>query len=143
LHSSKLELLGVTRSIASCCAEFAKQEHIQVDFGHRDVPKSIPPEIGLCLFRIVQEGLRNVSKHSHASKVEVQLTGKGNEISLSLCDNGIGFEPSRTSASNGIGVQSMNERARMVGGWFELRASPMTGTQITVKVPLEKPFRAV
>ena len=137
LHSSKLELLGVARSIASCCAEFAKQEHIEVDFGHRDIPKSLPPETALCLFRIVQEGLRNVGKHSHASKVEVQLTGRGAEISLSLCDNGIGFEPCKVSASHGIGIQSMNERARMVGGRFELRASPMRGTQITVEVPLE------
>lgn len=79
-----------------------------------------------------------MSKHSRASKVELQLTGSADEISLSLCDNGVGFEASSNSASDGIGIQSMNERARMVGGTFGLQSSHTEGTHITVIVPLKE-----
>jgi len=96
------------------------------------------PEIALCLFRIVQEALRNVSKHGRASRVEVRLQGCSESISLTLRDNGIGFDLSKEYASAGIGIQSMNERARVLAGTFEVESAPMKGTRINVKVPLKK-----
>jgi len=136
LHSSKLDILGLSRGVGSLCGKCAKQYGIQIDVDHLDVPQLVPPDTALCLFRVVQEGLHNVSKHSQASKVEVRLKGNGVAISLTLCDNGVGFEPSK-NLSNGIGIQSMKERVRMLDGTFEVRSQPMQGTQIEVVVPLK------
>jgi PAS domain S-box-containing protein len=135
LHSSTLESLGLVESVRSFCAKFAKQHGIQIDFVEKDVPKSMPPDTALCLFRIVQEGLRNVSKHSRASRAEVRLHADSEAISLGLSDNGVGFELSQSLPSIGIGIRSMKERTWMLGGTFEVVSQPMHGTQITVCIP--------
>jgi PAS domain S-box-containing protein len=143
LHSSTLETLGLVVSVRSFCADFAKQHGIQIDFVEKDVPKSTPPDIALCLFRIVQEGLRNVSKHSRASKTEVRLEANSKAISLRLSDNGVGFELSQSLASIGIGIRSMKERTWMLGGRFEVVSQPMQGTQINVFIPLNSARNAM
>ena len=94
-------------------------------------------EPALNLFRIVQEGLHNVSKHSRASKVGVQLTGDSDSIRLTIFDNGVGFHSAENHASNGIGIQSMEERVRLVGGQFAVHSRPMEGTTIDVWVPID------
>jgi PAS domain S-box-containing protein len=136
LHSSALETLGLTPGIGSFCAEFAAQYDLEIDFVHEDIPESIPPDTALCLFRIVQEGLRNVNRHSRASKVDLRLKGSADAILLTLSDNGIGFELSHGLASRGLGIRSMRERARMLEGTFAVLSRPRQGTQITVTVPL-------
>jgi len=138
LHSSALEILGLAQNIGPFCADFAKEHGIQIDFESADIAQSVPPEVTLCLFRIVQEALRNVVKHSHASNVEVRLKGNSETVSLTLSDNGVGFDVSQKCASMGIGIQSMKERTRMLGGTFEVRSHRMQGTQITVTVPLNR-----
>jgi PAS domain S-box-containing protein len=135
LHSSKLEMLGLSTSVRSFCREFSKQHKIEIDFRHEGLPEPIPSESALCLFRLVQEGLQNVRKHSRASRVDVRLAGASTEISLILSDNGVGFDLSQNHASNGIGILSMRERVRMLHGTFEIQSAPMKGTQITVKIP--------
>lgn len=96
-------------------------------------------EPALNLFRIVQEGLHNVSKHSRASKVEVQLTGDSDSIRLTIFDSGVGFHPAENHTSNGIGIQSMRERAKMVGGTFDIQSGlSVKGTTIAVTVPLHR-----
>ena len=72
LHSSTLERLGLAAGVAAFCKEFTAQQGIQVAFSHEDVPRSVSPDVALCLFRIVQEGLRNVKKHSGAAHAQVQ-----------------------------------------------------------------------
>jgi PAS domain S-box-containing protein len=134
LHSSTLEGLGLVLGLSSLCEEFAAQHEIQVDFMHDRVPRFIPPDIALCLFRIAQEALRNVKRHSGASRAEVRLEGKGDVISLSISDEGIGFALSRVST--GLGVRSMHERLRLLNGRFEIRSQPGVGTVIQVTVPL-------
>jgi signal transduction histidine kinase len=120
LHSSVLETPGLSRSLRSLCSEYSNQQRIQIDLDQSGIPKSIPRGTALCPFRIVQEALRNVSKHTRASRVEVKLAGSNAEISLTLSDNGVGFDPSKHHASNGIGIQSMKERILMVNGAFEI-----------------------
>jgi PAS domain S-box-containing protein len=137
LHSSKLDILGITGAIRGLCVECASKYGIQIDFHHEEIPDSIPSETALCLFRIVQEGLRNVHKHSRALKVEVQLKGSGEALSLNLSDDGIGFDVCNGHPSDGIGMQSMKERARMIGGICEIRSQPMQGTRIAVTVPVK------
>jgi len=139
LHSSLLVNVGLVPSIHSICAEFGRQDGIQVKFSHRDIPRTVPHEAALNIFRIVQEGLHNVRKHSRASKVEVQLTADSDSIHLTVFDDGVGFHPAENHASNGIGIQSMRERARMVGGTFDIQSGlPVKGTTIAVTVPLQR-----
>lgn len=134
LHSSALESLGLVLGVSSFCAE---QQNVQVDFAHEDIPRSVPPDVALCLLRIVQEGLRNIKKHSGASRAEVRLGADAEAIRLSLSDNGVGFDLPKSSATVGLGIRSMQERLRMVGGVFEIRSRPMQGTLIAASVPLK------
>jgi signal transduction histidine kinase/ABC-type uncharacterized transport system substrate-binding protein len=136
LHSSTLESLGLVLGVSSLCEEFAEQHGIQVDFTNEDVPRSVPPDIALCLFRVAQEGLRNVKRHSGASRAEVRLEGAEQAISLSVSDKGIGFDTHSARARAGLGMRSMQERLRLLAGRFEIRSQPGGGTVIYVWVPL-------
>jgi signal transduction histidine kinase len=129
LHSSTLEDLGLTAGVRSFCAEFSSQHAIEIEFVHEDLPESTNPDTALCLFRIVQEGLRNVRKHSRATKVNVWLQGSAEAISLTLADNGVGFKLSDCGASHGIGLRSMRERARILGGTFRVELA------VAIKLP--------
>jgi signal transduction histidine kinase/ABC-type uncharacterized transport system substrate-binding protein len=137
LHSSTLESLGLILGVSSFCAEFAEQQGIQVDFVHENVPRSVPPDVSLCLFRIIQEGLRNVKKHSGSSRTEVRLNGADRALHLSISDMGVGFDQNRLSTRMGLGIRSMEERLHLIGGRFEIQSQPMEGTRIDVWVPLE------
>jgi signal transduction histidine kinase len=136
LHSSTLEIMGLVLGVSSFCGEFAQQQHIQVDFAHNEVPRSIPPEVELCLFRIVQEGLRNVKKHSTAARAEVRLEATTNALYLSIADEGVGFDMTEKSNRTGLGIRSMQERLRLLGGRVEIRSWPGQGTKVEVWVPL-------
>jgi PAS domain S-box-containing protein len=137
LHSSKLESMGLVESVRSTCEEFSRQCGTRVQFAHKDIPKSISSETALCLFRIVQEGLHNVGKHSQASRAAVRLTRTPEGISLTMSDNGVGFDLAGNYVSRGIGIQSMKERTRMLGGTLEVLSRPQHGTQIAVTLPLK------
>jgi PAS domain S-box-containing protein len=137
LHSSTLESLGLVLGVSSFCAEFAEQQGIQVDFAYENIPRSVAPQIALCLFRIVQEGLRNVKKHSGSSRAEVRLEGADDAIHLALFDRGRGFDRHNPSTHVGVGVRSMEERLRLIGGRFELQSDPIQGTRIDAWVPLK------
>jgi PAS domain S-box-containing protein len=137
LHSSTLESLGLILGVSSFCAEFAEQQGIQVDFAYENIPRSVAPQIALCLFRIVQEGLRNVKKHSGSSRAEVRLEGVDDAIHLALFDRGRGFDRHNPSTHVGVGVRSMEERLRLMGGRFELQSDPIQGTRIDAWVPLK------
>jgi PAS domain S-box-containing protein len=137
LHSSTLESLGLVHGVNAFCAEFTEQQGIRVDFAYENIPRSVAPQIALCLFRIVQEGLRNVKKHSGSSRAEVRLDGIDDAIHLSLFDHGTGFDRHNPSTHDGLGVRSMEERLRLIGGRFELQSDPMQGTRIDAWVPLK------
>jgi signal transduction histidine kinase/ABC-type uncharacterized transport system substrate-binding protein len=136
LHSSTLESLGLVLGVSSFCRDFTEQQGIQVDFAHKEVPRRISPEVALCIFRIVQEGLRNVKRHSGASRAEVRLEGVADTLHLSLTDEGIGFDNTNRSTRTGLGIRSMQERLRVLGGRVEIRSLPKQGTTIDVWVPL-------
>ena len=91
LHSSTLERLGLVPGVGAFCKEFTAQQGIEVLFSHRNVPRSVPPDTALCLFRLVQEGLRNVKKHSGATKAKVALEQLNGHLHLSISDEGVGF----------------------------------------------------
>jgi len=135
LHSSTLENLGLVAGATAFCEEFTDQQGIHVDFTHDDVPTGIPEDASLCLFRILQEGLRNVKKHSGADRAEVRLEVASEKVHLSISDRGRGFDPKVRSSQGGIGLRSMEERLRLLGGNLQIYARPMEGTRIDAWLP--------
>ena len=136
LHSSTLDNLGLVTALRSLCEEFRDYHSIDVNFVEDNVPRSIPREVALCLFRITQEALQNVKKHSHADSAEVRAEGLEQKIHLSISDRGTGFDQGAASRQSGIGIRSMEERVRLVGGQFAVHSRPMEGTKIDVWVPI-------
>jgi PAS domain S-box-containing protein len=135
LHSSTLETLGLVAGVRAFCEEFEDLQEIQVEFTHENVPRTIPADVSLCLFRIAQEGLRNVKRHSGASGAKVHLDFVGGKLHLSVSDRGRGFNPARRSARDGIGIRSMEERLHFIGAQLEVHSRPMEGTRIDAWVP--------
>ena len=90
----------------------------------------------LCLFRVAQEALGNVVKHSQAKSADVELGASADGLSLRIRDDGRGFRTDRTSPGTGIGLIGMHERIRLVGGRLLIKSEPMRGTEILVEVPL-------
>ena len=142
LHSSTLEALGLVPGVSALCKEFAAQQSIEIDFVSDNIPSSVRPDVALCLFRIVQEGLRNIKKHSGALKAQVLLRRVDETLLLSVCDEGIGFDVSNLRKKEGLGTRSMEERAYLVGGRFEIHSEPGKGTRIEVRVPLQQKSEA-
>jgi signal transduction histidine kinase len=135
LHSSKLEYLGAVGGIRSWCKEFAERQKIEVGFDS-DVQSALPPEIGLTLFRVIQEALHNAIKHSGGKSIEVQLSERSSEVDLVITDKGVGFNVDAALQGHGLGLTSMKERVRLVNGKITIESKPMGGTTIEVRVPL-------
>jgi len=136
LHSSKLEYLGIVAGMKSFCKEFGQRQRVQVNF-KSDVSTALPLEIGLPLFRVLQECLHNAVKHSGVKTIEVQLSEQSNEIHLVVRDSGKGFDVETALQGEGLGLTSMQERVRLVDGTIKIESKPMRGTSIHVRVPLE------
>jgi two-component system sensor histidine kinase UhpB len=95
----------------------------------------VSDEAALCLYRITQEGLRNIGQHARAHRVHLTLRSDGGNIILTLNDVGRGFDPQRARKKGGLGLISMEERARLVGGTFTVTSAPGRGTSINVSIP--------
>jgi len=136
LHSSTLDTLGLVAGLSSLCGEFGARQGIEIDFTSEDVPRTVRPEVSLCLFRITQEGLQNLKKHSGAKRAQLSVRLMGDKLFLSLCDEGMGFDTKRMEKP-GLGILSMQGRARLLGGEFEIHSKPGEGTRIEAWVPLQ------
>jgi signal transduction histidine kinase len=109
---------------------------MQIDFKGADLPR-LSPEISLCLFRVLQEALQNAAKHSGVRRIEVQLAENSGQIHLVVSDSGRGPDIEAARREGGLGLTSMQERVRLVGGTIVIESKPMGGTTIHVRVPLE------
>jgi signal transduction histidine kinase len=138
LHPSVLEHFGLVAAIESHCSDFMKLHRIRLKLAHRSVPESIPLEVSLCLYRVTQECLNNVAKHSGARKVMVAIRGNKDGILLSVTDDGKGFDPGLVADQSGLGLVGIRERVRLVDGIVSIDSRPGHGTQIDVRVPLPK-----
>jgi len=136
LHPSKLHYLGLSAAVRGLCQEFSKLNRIEVECIVRDLPSDLDENISLNLFRTAQESLRNVTKHSHAHFVKVELTSKAGEIRLRVSDDGVGFQYEQGKNGRGLGLVSMQERLKLVGGHFSVWSRPSLGTQVEATVPL-------
>jgi PAS domain S-box-containing protein len=139
LHPSKLDHLGLVAAVKSLCHEVSVNRALAVDFISRDIPQEIPKDVSLCIFRIAQEALRNVIRHSGSATARVELAWSLNELNLRVTDSGSGFEPGKAKSKLGLGLISIQERLRLVGGKLVIRSKPSHGTQIEARVPLRAP----
>jgi signal transduction histidine kinase len=137
LHPSTLKSLGLVPGLEALCREFNSLHGTEIAFSSEDIPRAVAPIVALCLFRIVQEGLQNLRKYSGASQGHVNLRNEGNRLLLSVSDEGRGFDAKEVRNRVGLGILSMGERARLVGGQFEIRSASGKGTKIDVWVPLQ------
>jgi PAS domain S-box-containing protein len=135
LHPSKLHYLGLAAAVRDLCHEFSRQHKFEVDCVVRDIPQDLSQDLSLSLFRTIQESLRNVAKHSQAHHVKVELTCQSEVIELRVSDDGVGFNPELTRNNLGLGLVSMRERLRSVGGEFSIWSRLSFGTQIRGAVP--------
>jgi PAS domain S-box-containing protein len=136
LHSSRLDYLGIAPAIRGFCQEFGEQQKVEIDFKTHDLPNPMPPDISLCLFRVLQEALHNSAKHSGARRFKVRLWGASDEIHLTVSDSGAGFVLEAARESQGLGLISMEERVKCVKGTFSIHSQPKRGTRIHACVPL-------
>jgi signal transduction histidine kinase len=136
LHSSKLELLGLVGACQGFCKELSHRQNIEVAFHSGDLPKNLPQQIALCLFRVLQEALHNAIKHSGARRFDVSLNGTSSEILLAVHDSGVGFDPEKAISGKGLGLISMKERLKLVDGQLSINSKLRSGTTIHARVPL-------
>jgi PAS domain S-box-containing protein len=141
LHPSILEHSDLAAGLEAHCREFTEQhDKIPVHFTARDVPDDIPRPVALALYRIAQESLQNVARHSEATIVSVVLAGEdGGRLSLFIIDNGRGFDVSKAKISPGLGLVSIEERARHIGASVTIESMTDAGTRLSVQVPGQKP----
>jgi len=136
LHSSKLEYLGLAAAAKSCCREISEMHNVQVDFTHDGVPRNLPQEVALSLFRVLQEALQNAVKYSGTDHFEVELCGTDSDLTLKVRDFGPGFDVAEAMKTKGLGLVSMRERINLVKGELEIKSDSVSGTEITAQVPI-------
>jgi signal transduction histidine kinase len=134
LHPAKLRLIGLVSALQGLRRELS-QPDLAITFNHENVPQALPEELALCLFRIVQEALHNAIKYSHGHHVTVDLRGDADALTLTVADDGIGFDVG-TTWRKGIGLISMHERLEAVGGTLTIDSKPGSGTRLLVAIPL-------
>jgi len=136
LRPHALDDYGLPAALRSLAAGFSRRTGIQVAFEADNPAADVPKTVDLAMFRIAQEALNNIAKHSNADRVEVAIRRVNGHATLSVRDNGVGFDPKRVGASNagaGWGLLIMRERAEAVGAEFSLQTEPDSGVQVLVE----------
>jgi PAS domain S-box-containing protein len=136
LHSAKLQYLGLAAAARGFCKEFAEQQGVEIEFTTNDLPSSLPSDLSLGLFRVVQEAVHNSLKHSGVRYFEVRLWGAPDAIHLTVKDSGSGFDREKAKQSRGLGLTSMEERLKLLSGTLSIASQPRRGTTIHARVPL-------
>jgi signal transduction histidine kinase len=137
-----LDDFGLQQTLEWFAEQFSRQTGVQVHYGGKLADGLFPPEAAIHVYRIVQEALSNVARHSGAREAWVTLGEKENQLDLEIRDNGSGFEarPDRKrAAGQGIGLMGMRERAEHLQGSFAIHSAPHKGTTVSVRVPLHRP----
>jgi signal transduction histidine kinase len=130
LHPAVLDQLGLVPALRHFAEDLARSQGLRVDVAARDWPGDVPRDVELALYRVAQEALQNVAKHSGAGEARVALEAAPGEISIRVSDTGCGFETSSARGSR-LGFASMTERLRQVGGRLVVESLPGKGTTVT------------
>jgi len=136
LHPAKLEQLGLVAAVGGLCRELGAAHNVAIEFVADEVPREVPDDVALCLYRIAQEGLRNVIRHSGSTTAKVELRWNESELRLVVSDRGCGFESIATRDEVSLGLVSMRERVRLVQGQISVESRKGEGTRIKVQVPV-------
>src|SRR5262249_38521459 len=134
LHPASLEHLGLIGALKAHCAEFQSRETIKVSLSIRNSEVAIAQEVALCLYRVAQESLRNIAKHSGARSTRISLTIQPEATELLVVDSGSGFDLDDAREKGGLGLVSMNERVQLLGGTFEVQTRPGKGTRLIARI---------
>lgn len=136
-HPSILDDLGLPIALQRLVDDFSARSNIRGSFHHKNIPAVVPQEIATCLYRVVQESLNNVARHAQASRVEVELVRSRFELTVTITDDGVGFdaEPSQYG-EHGLGLLSMKERVALVHGVLQIVSAVGRSTKVQVVVPL-------
>ncbi len=143
LHPAALERLGLAEALRDHCAEVERRHGLRVRLSLRGVEGAFAPEVALGLYRIVQEALANAVRHAHAKMARVALRVAVGAVRLTVADDGSGFDPEAARRAGGLGLASVEERARLLGGRCRIASAPGAGTAIEVSVPLHSFGRLV
>ena len=135
LHPSQVELLGLAPALNNFCREFADRNSMRIQFTSACLTCKLPEDASLCLFRVAQEAIRNVHKHSGCREALVELDESSGSLRLRISDRGTGFDPNSVEASQGLGLLSMEERLRSMGGELFVHSRPGGGTSIEASIP--------
>ncbi|MGC3975535.1 MAG: sensor histidine kinase [Nitrospira sp.] len=137
-HPSILDDLGLTKAVRRLVDDFSASTGLETLYVHQDPISVVPPDIAACVYRVAQESLNNVVRHAQATEVEVELICEEDMISLSIRDNGLGFDLEHIEQSRPrLGLLSMKERLRLVHGTLEVVTTPSHGTHIQIHIPLQ------
>lgn len=137
LHPAILQDLGLPTALKAMVQEFGERENMPVTYASENLPQTWSSEVATTIYRIAQEGLRNVSKHAGQTHVKVVLAGIKNKLQLRVMDFGLGFDQESDAPARGLGMISMQERARLVGGTLDVQSSLGNGTTVIATVPSE------
>lgn len=141
LHPAILDELGLVEAIRSECLAFTRREGIAVDFRADAVPQSVAQDVGLCIYRVAQEALRNLAKHAAVSDCRVTLAMADQNLELRVQDDGVGFDPARLRQGAGIGLASMRERVNLTRARLMITSARGQGTTVIVSASLEEANR--
>jgi two-component system NarL family sensor kinase len=133
LHPTRMRLIGLVGALEQLSRELSRAG-VAIVFTYHNVPAVVPPDVMLCLFRAVQEALQNAIKYSHARELSVNLTGGPDGLTLTVADDGIGFDV-EAAWGKGLGLVSMSERMETVGGSLDIQSLPGHGTRLTASIP--------
>jgi signal transduction histidine kinase len=136
LHPAILENLGLAIAVESYYEEYTTWTSVRTRFMHCGVPEKLAPSIALCLYRVVQEALRNVAQHARATRAVVLMRGMERGIEVTIKDNGCGFRVAGAGRNGRLGLVSLNERVKLAGGRFSIESAPDRGTRIHAWVPI-------
>jgi PAS domain S-box-containing protein len=136
LHPPRLLHLGVAAAMRGFCEELSGQKSAAIDFRAENVPANVPPDVSLCLFRVMQEALHNAVRHSQVRHFDVQLRGTGDAVALTVRDHGVGFDLEEANRGMGLGLTSMKERLKLVGGELVIESHSTRGTTVVARVPV-------
>ena len=136
LHPGVLQHAGLSAALRGHCAEIRRQSAIEVTLSAVDGLDGIPQDVALCLYRVAQEALRNVAAHAGARKAQVILRSAEDGLELVIADDGQGFKLAEARRVGGLGLISLDERVRLIGGTLTINTEPQRGTEVRVQVPL-------
>jgi signal transduction histidine kinase len=136
LHSTKLRHLGLRAALQELCEQFSSRHNIPIELNAESIPRILPELVSLCFYRVAQEALKNAVKHSGSPRIDVRIASGEQTLQMLVQDFGTGFDVA--APNSGLGLMTMQERLRMVGGALRINSVPDKGTEVVAEVQIER-----